>query len=62
MDLPEQSQLTLWQSYCDKKMECEELRDLLKEASTLLVYGTEEHCVLLSDKIIEVLGEPRYEQ
>lgn len=52
-----QSQIALWQNYCEKKMECEELRDLLKDAAILLVNGTEEHCAQLSDKIIETLKE-----
>ncbi|CAH9014463.1 conserved hypothetical protein [Vibrio phage 249E41-1] len=55
--LLENSQLSLWQNYCNKKMECEELRDLLKDAAILLVNGTEGHCTQLSDKIIETLKE-----
>ncbi|MCP3685043.1 MAG: hypothetical protein GY861_20470 [bacterium] len=53
----EQSQLALWQSYCDKKMECEVLRDMLKDCSVLLVQGTEEHCTQLADQINKYLQE-----
>ena len=33
------SQLQLWQSYCDKKQECEMLRDKLKETLDMLEYS-----------------------
>lgn len=51
------SSLSLWQSYCDKKMENEYLKDLLKEASILLTEGTEEHCKQLADRINNYLKE-----
>lgn len=33
------SQLQLWQSYCEKKQECEDLRDKLKETLDMLEYS-----------------------
>lgn len=51
------SQLQLWQSYTDKKQECEILRDMLKECSILLTQGTEEHCRILAGQIEEYLKE-----
>lgn len=55
--IAENSQQVLWQSYCDKKTECEFYRELLQEASILLTQGTEDHCKELSAKIIEVLNK-----
>lgn len=37
--LLQQSQLQLWQSYCDKKIECEILRDKLAEVLDMLEYS-----------------------
>lgn len=58
MNTYEQSQLVLWESYCDKKMECvllreklEEALSMLKESSTLLTCGTQEHCYNLAHDI-----------
>lgn len=53
----QQSQLQLWQSYCDKKVECEIMKELLKEASILLTEGTLEHCTELATKIDNYLEE-----
>lgn len=39
MNTYEQSQLVLWDSYCDKKMECELLREKLKETLSMLEYS-----------------------
>lgn len=48
----EDAKLSMWQSYCDKKVECEEMRELLLEASALLTQGTQEHCEQLANEII----------
>lgn len=39
MELPEQSQLTLWQNYCDKKVECEEWKAKFKQTLDMLEYA-----------------------
>lgn len=51
MEPYEKSQLTLWQAYCDKKDECNTLRQMLKECEILLTEGTEEHCYNMAHEI-----------
>ena len=38
-EIVQNSQLQLWQSYCEKKQECEDLRDKLKETLDMLEYS-----------------------
>lgn len=37
--IAENSQIALWQSYCDKKVECEMLREKLAETLDILEYA-----------------------
>lgn len=56
--IAENSQLALWQSYCDKKTECGLLRDKLAETLDMLEYA---HITTESrydyDKVSEFIGE-----
>lgn len=39
MDLQEQSQIALWQNYCDKKTECEKWKELFEKTLDMLEYS-----------------------
>lgn len=58
MNTYEQSQLVLWDSYCDKKMECELLREKLEETLSMLEYShTTNEVYYDHKKVSEFIGE-----
>lgn len=58
MGLSEQSQLTLWQNYCDKKMECEKWKELFEETLDMLKYAhTTGEWAYDHSKVSDFIGE-----
>ena len=47
------SQLTLWQNYCDKKMECEKWKELFETTLDMLVYLNETEIWNKDEEMVE---------
>ena len=52
------SQLTLWQNYCDKKMECEQWKELFEKTLAMLEYAhTTSEVYYDHNKVSEFIAE-----
>ena len=52
------SQLVLWQSYCDKKMECEQWKELFENTLSMLEYAhTTSEVYYDHNKVSEFIAE-----
>ncbi|UUW39788.1 hypothetical protein VP14_101 [Vibrio phage VPMCC14] len=54
-EILQNSQLQLWQSYCDKKQECETIKDLLEDCLSVMSVGDIQQRTEIAVKVYEYL-------